>query len=197
MKLKLKKVEIPIKHSWEVQPARIVSDAAVATVGIGDGILIPLIIIDSNERQDIEELVRVHDHLPPGDVKVQWGVLKSAPDSIALLLRFICPVEALLVLNFDIVKQGVIVDQILSSRALYLQPGREGDRLINTLNAKRILIQVPDVGFSKTWDKILFKGVVENFQRKGLPKRQAKEATKGLIEEWRKMGRLRPWASRA
>jgi len=197
MKLKSKQVEIPIKHPWESQPARIINDAAVATVGVGDSRLIPLVIIDSAERPDIEELVRVHEHLPPGDVKVQWGKLKSAPNSIALLLRFTPPVEALLVLNFDIVKQGGVVDQILSSRALYLQPGREGDRLSNTLDAKRILIEVPETGFSKTWDGILFKHLVKDFRRRGLPKRQAKEATKGAIEEWRKIGRSRLWASRA
>ena len=79
MKLKSRQVEIPIKHPWEAQPARIINDAAVATVGVGDGRLIPLVIIDSAERPDIEELVRVHKYLPPGDVKVQWGHLKSAP----------------------------------------------------------------------------------------------------------------------
>ena len=197
MKLKSKQVEIPVKHPWEARPARIINDAAVATVGVGDGRLIPLVIIDSAERPDIEELVRVHEHLPPGDVKVQWGYLKSDPESIALLLRFTRPAEVLLVLNFDIVRQGGVVDQILSSRALYLQPGREGDRLSTTLDAKRILIEVPETGFSKTWDGILFKHLVKDFRRKGLPKHQAKEATKGFIEEWRKIGRFRPRASRA
>lgn len=195
MKLKSKQVEIPLKHPWEAQPARIINDAAVATVGVGDGRLIPLVIIDSVERPDIEELVRVHECLPPGDVRVQWGELKSGPGGIALLLTFTRPVEALLVLNFDIVRQGGVVDQILSSRALYLQAGREGDRLSNTLDAKRILIEVPETGFSKTWDGILFKYLVKDFRRKGLPKQQAKDAAKGAIEEWRKFDRLRPWAS--
>lgn len=194
MKLKSKQVEIPIKHAWEAQPARIINDAAVATVGVGDGRLIPLVIIDSAGRPDIEELVRVHEYLPPGDVKVQWGDLKGAPDGIALILRFTRPAEVLLVLEFDIVRQGVVVDQILSSRALYLQPGREGDRLSNTLDAKRILIEVPETGFSKTWDGIIFKYLAKDFRRRGLPKHQAKEATKGVIEEWRKIGRSRPWA---
>lgn len=197
MKLKSKQVEIPVKQKWEVQPVRIISDAAVATVGVGDGRLIPLVIIDSAGRPDIEELVRVHEHLPPGDVKVQWGNLKSGSDGIALFLRFTRPAEVLLVLQFDIVKQGVIVDQILLSRALYLQPGREGDRLSNNLDARKILIEVPETGFRKTWDKILVKYLVKDFRRRGLPKHQAKEATKAVIEEWRKFGRSRPFALRA
>lgn len=196
MKLKSKLAEIPIKYPWEAQPARVINDAAVATVGVGDGRLIPLLIIDSAGRPDFEELVRVHEYLPPGDVKVQWGDLKSAPDDIALILRFTRPLEVLLLLNFDIVRQGVVVDQILSSKALYLQPGREGDRLVNTLDAKRILIEVPETGFSKIWDETLFKHLVKDFRRKGLPKHQAKEAARGAIEEWRKIGQSRLWASR-
>ena len=195
MRLKSKQVEIPLKHLWEAQPARIINDAAVATVGVGDGRLIPLLIIDSSGRPDIEELVRVHEHLPPGDVKVQWGDLKTTPDGIALILRFTRPLEVLLLLKFDIVRQGIVVDQILLSKALYLQPGREGDRLGNTLDAKRILIEVPETGFSKTWDEILFKHLVKDFRRRGLPKHQAKEAARGAIEEWRKIGRSRLWAS--
>ena len=195
MKLKSKQVEIPVKHKRETQPARIISDAAVASVGVGDGRLIPLVIIDSTGRPDVEELVRVHEHLPPGDVNVQWGYLKDSSDGIALILSFIRPAEVLIVLQFDIVKQAVIVDQILSSKALYLQPGRDGDRLSNNLDARKVLIEVPDTGFSKTWDKILVKYLVKDFRRRGLPKYQAKEATKAVIEEWRKFGRFRPFVS--
>jgi hypothetical protein len=196
MKLKSRQVEIPIKHPWESRPAHIINDAAVASVGVADGRLIPLVIINSAERPDLQELVRVHEYLPPGDVKIQWGQLKSVPGSIALFLRFTRPVEILLVLNFDIVKQGVIVDQILSSRALYLQPGSEGDRLMNTFDAKRILIDVPETGFSKTWEGLFFKHLVKDYRREGLPKYEAREAAERTMEEWRKFGRSRSWVSR-
>ena len=193
MKLKPIKAKIPAKHPWEVLPAEIISDPTIATVGVADGRFIPLLIIDSSDRPDIEELVRVHEHLPPGDVTVQWVQLLKIPNSIALLLRFIRPVEALLIINFDIAKQGGIVDQILSSRALYIQPGRKGDRLINTLDAKKVLIDIPETGFSKTWDDIFFTHMVKWFRQKGLKKYEAKEAAKKAIKEWRRLGQLRPW----
>lgn len=192
MRPKLKQVEIPVKHRQEAKSVRIINDAAVATVGVGEGRLIPLVIIDSIERPDVEELVRVHEHLPPGDVNVQWGHLERGSDHIALILRFTRPMELLLVLEFDIVKQGILVDQALSSRALYLQPGRDGDRLSNTLDAKKILIEVPDTGFQKAWDEILVKHLIKDFRRRGLSKHQAREATKAVIAECRKFGRSRP-----
>ena len=193
MKLSSRKTKIPTKHAWEAQPVTIISDAIMATVSVGEGRLIPILIIDSAERPDIEELVRVHEYLPPGDVKVQWGHLKNTPECIALILKFVRPMEVLLVLNFNIVKQGGIVDQILLAKALYLQPGREGDRFSKKIDAKRILIEVPDTGFCMTWDELLFKSLVKDYRKKGLPKHQAKEATRQFIEEWRKFGRTRPW----
>lgn len=196
MKLKPRKAKIPTKHPREAFPAKIVSDAAIATVNVGEGRMIPLVIIDTSDRPDIEELVRIQEHLPSGDVSVQWGSLEDTPKLVALLIKFIRPVEAFLVLNFDIVKQGVIVDQILLSKALYLQPGQEGDRFANTMDAKKLLIEIPETGFSNTWDKMLFKHLVKDFREKGLPKYQAREAAKGVIEEWRKFGKLRPWVNR-
>lgn len=196
MKPKLKKIEMPTKHPWETRPAMIISDAAIATVNVGEGRFIPLVIVDTSERPEIEELVRVHAYLPPGDVIVQWGALENSHECTALFLRFVRPVEAFLVLNFNIVKQGVIVDQILSARALYLQAGREGNCIGNTIDAKRILIDVPDIGFSKIWDEMLFKHLVTHFRQKGLQKHHAKEATRRLIEEWRKFGRSRPLSQR-
>lgn len=195
MKLKPIKAKIPTKHPWEALPVQIISDPAIATVGVADGRFIPLLIIDSSDRPDIEELVRVHEHLPPGDVNVQWAQLLKFPDSIALLLRFIRPVETLLIINFDIAKQGCIVDQILSSRALYLQPGRKGDRPVNTLDSKKILIDIPDTGFSRTWDDIFSTHLLKWFRQKGLKKYEAKEAAEKAIKEWRRLGQLRPWAS--
>ena len=73
MKWKPRKARIPARTEREARPVRIVWDAAIATTIIGDGRLIPLLIIDASERPDVSELVRIHKHLPPGDVICQWG----------------------------------------------------------------------------------------------------------------------------
>ena len=196
MKLKSTRTKIPLKHPWEAQPVKIVGDAAIATINVGEGRLIPMVIIDSSQRPDIEEMIRVHEYLQPGDVTTQWGNMANTSDSIALLLRFIRPAETFIVLNFDIVKQGVIVDQILSSNGLYLQAGHEGDRFGNTPGAKRILIEVPETGFSKDWDGLYTKCLIKDFRRMGLRKHQAIEAAKEAIGKMRKIGRTRPWGPR-
>ena len=54
-------------------PITIVSDAAIASRGVGHGKMFPLLIVDTGDRPDVEELVRVHKQIDPGDVTSQWA----------------------------------------------------------------------------------------------------------------------------
>ena len=159
---------------------------------MGEGRLVPLVIIDTSERPDIEELVRVHQYTPPGDVKCQWGRLKgSGEGKISLILQFVRPAELILVLEFDVVRQGGLVDQILISKGLYILPGRDGDRLSNKLDAPKVLIEVPDTGFSKTWEDILYRHLAGDLRKSGLSRQQSKQSAREIIREWREFGHFR------
>jgi hypothetical protein len=83
----------------------------VSTRGAFGGQLVPLVILDTSDRPDIDELIRVHgtpQH--PGDVKIQWVELAGHKGFIALILTFLRPSEATVIIEFDIVKQGVLVE---------------------------------------------------------------------------------------
>jgi hypothetical protein len=183
--------KIPLHNEREKRPVTIVGDAAIAAASIGDGRLIPLIIIDTSDRPDLNELIRVHEHLPPGDVDVQWGVLPGSVDRIALVLSFKKPVEAIAVLEFNIVEQGILVDQILTAKILYLQSGQPGDRFITNPAASRIFIEIPDTGFRERWDKLFHKRVTKDMRTKGLSRQEARQAASQAIREMREFGRLR------
>ena len=68
---------------------RIVSDAAIARQDLGEGRLIPLLIIDVVERPDIINLVNAHEHLPPGDMTCLWGQPQGEKNKISLIIDFI------------------------------------------------------------------------------------------------------------
>ncbi|MEC4685484.1 MAG: hypothetical protein VST71_07115 [Nitrospirota bacterium] len=169
---------------------KIVADAAVSSQGIIEGKLIPLVILETSNRPDIDEMVRIHQHLPPGDVVSQWGQIEGEKDKIALFLNFQRPAELSIILQFDIVNQGGLVDQILAARTLYIQPGREGDRLATTVDKPKILIEVSD-NFKEEWDRIFLKHIAKDMREKGLGRHQAKQAAQQFIEEWRKLGKFR------
>jgi hypothetical protein len=184
--------KIPLHSEQERRPVPIVADAGIAAATLGDGRLVPLLIINTAERPDLDELIRVHEHLPPGDVDIQWGTLPgSKKDHVALVLWFKKPIEATAILEFDIVRQGILIDQILTARMFYLQPGRPGDRLKTTLGARRIFVEVPDTGFRERWEKLFHKRLAKNMKSKGLGSQEARQAAAKAIEAMRTVGRLR------
>ena len=174
----------------EAIPVSIVADAAVASQGVREGKFIPLLIIDCSKRLDISELVRVHQHLPPGDVECQWGQRHGTRGKIDLFLKFIRPSKIFVLLEFDIERQGGLVDQVLRAGALYIQAGQIGDRLITTPDNPKILIHIPDTGFRSEWEMIFMKHLTDGFKRRGLKKSKAQEAALMFLEEWRKFGKF-------
>jgi hypothetical protein len=191
MKTKERKIKVSFRTPYESKPVRIIADAAIARQDLGEGRLIPLVILDTSERPDIEELLRVHAHLAPGDASCQWGRLLKSKGTVALFIDFIRPVEILIIIEFDIVRQGIIVDQVLRGRGIYIQAGRPGDRLVTTMNSSRVLIDIGPLGFDKKWNELFSKALETHFRNEGLSRRDARAAARGFIEEFRRIGAFR------
>jgi hypothetical protein len=179
---------IVFKQAIEKLPIPIVWDAAIANVSVADGKLLPLIIIDTSSRPDIEDMIAVHEKLGPGDVQVIWGRVSAKQKDITLWLLFKRPSECIVRLDFDIVKRGGIVDHIIGSEALYLQCGKQGDRLAGTFERNKIIIEVPSKSFRVEWDKILHEALEKDAQKKvGASKSQSREYSQKVVQEWRKL----------
>jgi len=176
-------------------PVKIVSDAAISSVEVTDGRFIPVLIIDTSERPDIDELVKFHDLTPSGDVRCTWGSnlaykWKKTPidlSKVALFLEFERPCETFINIEFDVLKNGAVIDTILASKIFYLQPGRKGDRFSHDINRPKIGVEVPDTGFGELWDKLWHKSLVKKFKKTGLNRTDAIKAADDTIREIRKM----------
>jgi len=189
---KWKKGEIQIRNRAEKKPVPIVSDAAVATRGTADGRIIPVLIIDTSLRPDIEDMVRAHRHIGAGDAKSAWSITSRFNiDRISLILTIVKPSRCVLIVEFDIVRQGGVVDQIIHAQGVYIQPGKEGDRLGTTMDHDRILVEVPSRHFRKEWDGIFYKALSKDFKKKGLSRNDSKNAARSFIKEWREFGSKR------
>lgn len=182
---------IETERPSEAVAVPIVGDAAIATRGIGEGRMIPLVIIDTSERRDIDELIRAHAAGQPGDVTTHWGRKSRRSQSVMLIASWDRPVRCTVILEFDPARLGILVDQTVRSEALYIQPGRPGDRLANTMDSPRLLIEVPAKQFAREWDKIFQKAMVGELRNRGLKRVQAKRAGRKAIHEMRKIGSTR------
>lgn len=183
---------IALSKPEEGIPVRIVGDASIAQHGLGEGKLIPLLILDTRNRPDIDELIRVHEHLPPGNVVSQWGRIENRTGTISLILQFQRPSEVTIIVEFDIVRQGVLVDQILRARSVFLQAGRQGDRFMTNPDARKISAGITEGGFSGLWDSMWHKHLAADMRASGLKRSEAKRAARQVIDELRSFsGRVR------
>lgn len=186
------KVKFNINHEIEKIPVPIVSDAVIASRDIADGKLIPLIIIDTTNREDIEALIEAHRSLGPGDANSCWSRISKDKNLLSLILEFKKPSKCVLVLEFDIVKQGIIIDQIVTTKGLYIQYGRKGDRYATTVDHTRIFVEIPSPGFKEEWDKMFHKAIQKDGKKnKKLNRNEAKEYANDVIKELRKFGKMR------
>lgn len=190
--MKARKTEIKV-HPREARPVRIVGDAALSTRGLHGGRLLPLLLLDTSDRPDISEFIRIHSKTSElGDVKTQWCQIQGHDRTAVLLLTFIRPVELFMILEFDIVRQGILVAQALAGQGMYLAIAEhEADRLKENIDRPKVLIDVPDTGFGKTWDDLFYKHLAEDFRGRGLSRSDSRRAARSAIEELRKFGSLR------
>jgi hypothetical protein len=190
-----------LHHEREKASIAVVGDGAIASPVVGHGRLIPVLILDTENRPDIAECIRVHEHLPPGDVNTQWGRISQSNEHVALILSFQRPIELVAIIEFDIVRQGVLVEAILGARATYIQAGRPGDRVKDTLPAPKIIAEIPETGFRPIWDRIFLKEMTRHLRKQGLGRQHAKRAATSAIDELKYLEHVRvptaPFPSKA
>ena len=190
--MKLKKQQlIPTSSPEEARAIPIVADAAIATQAIGHGRLVPLIILDTSNRPDMDEVVNAQQHVLNGEVTVQWGELRKRQDHFALILCFQPPIERTAIIEFNISRQGSLVEQIFQAGAIYLQSGKVGDRLKHDLDRPKMLVDLGETGAKKFWDKIYFADLVKKMRRRGLKKSEARVRAQEYLKVLREIGSIR------
>lgn len=189
--MKIKPIKIKTIRP-DLSPVPIVADGAISSREDFGGRLIPLVILDTSARPDVEECIRVHHELrASGDVRVQWGQIDGKEGTIVLFLTFIRPTELTLLIEFSIVGQSILVNQALHGKALYIQAGRPGDRLKNDINKPKIIIEVVEVGFQPIWNALLQKQYARHFRTQGLNRSDSRRAAARMVEELQNMSNLR------
>jgi hypothetical protein len=169
----------------------IVGDAAIAGPVI-DGRMTPLLILDSLGHPEVDAIINAHSHLSPGDVTSNWASIKGRPDDLVLILSFVRPIEAEIAICFSIEKQAMLVDAVLQSGAVYLQAGKEGDRLIHDPVRPKVLVEVPAGDFNEKWEAIFTRQMTTMISREQrIESKEAMQIARILLNEIRKMTKFR------
>jgi hypothetical protein len=170
---------------------QVVNDGAIATTLLGEGRLIPVLIIDCGLRPDIIDMIVAHENEVPGDVSVTWCKPRKPRRRLFLHLEFTRPSHLVAALEFDVLRQGNVVDGILHSYGAYLQASQVARSTSEGIDKSKILIEVPDTHFKPQWDEMFREELYRGFKKRGLSRKQASVATEHYISELRELWKIR------
>lgn len=184
-----RRIKIPLRHPAEKKPVPIVADGTMATASLARGRNIPILVLDTSSRPDIETMIRAHGQFGPGDARSGWSFRRrwfrfAVP---VLYLAMEKPSRCLIVIEFDLVDgQGTLVDLILWAKGVYLQAGRPGDRVGTTVNEPRILVEVSRSDlFARRFRPAHERAIYRRFRKTGMSRSGARNATGAFLGEWR------------
>lgn len=160
-----------------------VSDGIIYTANIANGKAIPLVILNTINHINIEQSITLHVGIKTGHVRTLWGKSKDNR-KIILNINIVEPSPSKFAIIFDILKQSGLVDIIIQSQLLLIQPGKPGDRLKTTMNNPRLLIEVPSSHFFNEWLRIYTKAYIKHFKNLGYDKKTAEKMAIALRKEW-------------
>ena len=161
----------------------VVNDALIYQRNLCDGKAIPLLILDTENFPEVAKSIELHQGVNEGAITFVWG-MSTDKRYILLLVNSISPVEISYVIKFDLYTQCSVIDKILSSQLMYIQAGKKGDRLLNTPNQPKLLLEVPNTGFEKEWKKIYRKTQEKRFKKLGVKKKDLDRVIESFNNEW-------------
>ena len=159
----------------------LVGDGAIANAKTADGRLIPVLILDTRIKKDLEHLVKVHGQSEVGDVTSVWGFKRFNNDFASLVLKFKNPLELNIAISFDISRHFALIEGIMISRALYIQPGAPGDRIKHNINAPKLLVEIPARTTFDKWDDLFKKTMIKRLKKNGIARNYLKDAANEQI----------------
>ncbi|MGB4774419.1 MAG: hypothetical protein WBP45_04550 [Daejeonella sp.] len=178
------------KDKYKFHP--FIADGMMSVPKLGEGRLIPCVILEKNFSSEIAELCKIHEDTPPGDVETTWvrSFSFSKPKYVVLKIKFKNPIELTFGIIFNISKHYNLIDGIILSQTLNLEVGEIGDK-VSDLKNKGILIEVQRTNFSSAWQPYLEYALKKKYRDKGVAKQQINELVKQHIKTMREVWNYR------
>lgn len=179
---------IPVRYPHEAPPVGIVADGAIAISGFYGGRSLPILLLDLTKRPDVANFIRIHRNMGFGDVTIQWGNLENKKGNITLFLHCVRPVELFLAIDFDIRKQGILIDQALRAGGLYIAEAVSADdRFARDPGRRSVAIDIPDTGFQPMFERMFQHEMHKYFKTNGLSTSASRSAAASALQTMREV----------
>lgn len=161
----------------------------IANPELGEGRLIPALVLDSDKDNGLRELLDLHKTTSSGDITVQWGSPLSQyikPKVWHLIIEFSQPMEFNFEIEFDLYNDYPLIDAIYQSRALYISQGKVGEK-VSMKQDDMILMEVVDTETDALWNLTLTKILNKRLRKNGVPKHLIKSEMEKHLKEMRQI----------
>ena len=166
----------------------LVEEGLISQENIGEGRMLPALVVDFGANQDIIDLIKVHTSIIAGDASTVWVMDFFNRKELILKISFSNPMVVEFGIRFNIEKECLLIDGILQSQGLLLRSGKKGEK-ISEIQTDTILIEVPETGMKSEWDDLFFKIITKKCRKKGIPKKESKtiafDQIKSIREIWK------------
>lgn len=169
----------------------------VSTQSVAEGKLLPNIVLDISDHPNVAQYFDVHKNVSSmGDADTQWACLTTnGPYSIkgdmCLIFESLLPTQVMFGVIFKMEEHAESIDQIIRTKAVYLQASSPKLGKHVNFDSPRLLIEVPAEFPFKDWEKRLHRSIMKKFLRRKIKKKQAKTLATKYIEEYRQFGSKR------
>ena len=165
-------------------PVKIVGDGIIASADHLQGRAVPVIIVDAQDRADISDIFLLHRDLGRlGNVRHAWGKGPGSVLRVYLHLAFMDPVCTDVTIDFALPENANLIEVLLRAECFYLQSGKLGDRISNTAEAPRILVETLSSGFEPYWREIHLDLLMAQIRNEGQHKGISRSARKRIALE--------------
>ena len=169
----------------------VTASSTIASVGVANGRNIPVVFVKSDDNKIIDNIISVHENFKEGNCTTGWGITSDKKFAL-LYINFQNPIKRKLILFFDIIKFGIVVEQIMHSHCMFLTIGDETSKISLCMEQKRILMDVYCDDFKDAWTN-LFREQFSKYLRKKykFSKKKSLECFDKILEEWDIIKKLR------
>lgn len=167
------------------------ASSAIASVDVANGRNIPVVFVPSDDNKKIDDIISLHENFEEGNCFTSWGITPDKKYAL-LCLDFQNPVKQKVILFFDIVRFGIVVEQIMYAQCMFLTIGGEASKLSLCMGQKRILLDVYCDEFKDLWSVIFRKEYAKYLRKKyKISKKEALECFDNMLKKWDILKKIR------
>lgn len=78
-------------------------------------------------------------------------------------------------------KHHHVIDGIVQTKTVYIQPGAIGDKLSDDINAPKILVEIPARTTFGEWDNMFKKYIGKKLKKEGVGRKELKKAVDDYV----------------